>query len=193
MRQRIVDGALLALARRGQHKFSMTDICNEASVSRGTLYRYFASKDDVLAAIEERLETRLRERVTTAIAEQPDVVDRIQVIAAAVVAHRDEFPALELLSRTEPGLVLARLADRFDDLAAFFQECLHPVLAEADQVRQGATTEELIARAVVHCGISAATLPSSRSGTAQDLATALEGLLGVRREAKRRRGARLAG
>ena len=42
---RILDGALRALARRGLRKLSMSDICEEAGISRGTLYRYFKSKD----------------------------------------------------------------------------------------------------------------------------------------------------
>jgi AcrR family transcriptional regulator len=178
--KRIVDGALVALARRGQHRFSMTDVCAESGVSRGTLYRYFASKEELLAAIEERLETSLRERLTAAIADQPEPRERIRVVAAAVAQHREEFPALGMLTRTEPGLVLTRLGEKFDDLAALLQECLHPVLAQAAQVRRGQVTEEQIARVVVHCGISFAALPVSTSVMAEELAATLEGLLGLR-------------
>jgi AcrR family transcriptional regulator len=166
--ERIVDGALVALARRGQHKFSMTDVCTESGVSRGTLYRYFASKEDVIAAIEERLETSLRDHLTTAIAENPEPAERLRVIADAIRRHREEFPALEMLTRTEPGLVFARFAARFDALAALMQECLHPVLAEWPQVQQGAVTEEQVARVVVHCGVSMTALPASAAGSAEE-------------------------
>lgn len=191
--QRIVDAALLTLARRGLHKFAMTDVCAEAGVSRGTLYRYFASKDDILVAIEERLEASLREHVTTAVTERPDPAERIQVVAEAVTRYREAFPSLEMLAHTEPGLVVARLADRFDDLTAFLQECLHPLLATADPVKRGVTSEEQIARLVVHCGIAVSVLGAHRRGTAADLATALNGVLGVDREAAVSSSARLAG
>lgn len=189
--QRIVDAALLTLARRGLRKFSMTDVCAEAGVSRGTLYRYFASKDDVLIGIEERLEASLREYLTTAIAESPDPAARIRVLTTAIFRHGDAFPALEMLARAEPGLVLARLADRFDDLAALFQECLHPLLAAAEPVKRGIVSEEEFARLVVQCAISATLLAPHRSATAAELATVLEGLLGAGHEAAGSPSARL--
>lgn len=191
--QRIVDAALLTLARRGLRKFSMTDVCAEAGVSRGTLYRYVASKDDILIGIEERLEASLREHVTTAIAEKPDPAERIRVLTTAIIRHGDAFPALEMLARTEPGLVLARLADRFDDLAALFQDCLHPILATAGPVERGIVSEEEFARLVVHCAISVTLLAPHRSTGAAELATVLEGLLGAGREAAASPSARLAG
>ncbi|WP_189094615.1 TetR/AcrR family transcriptional regulator [Nocardia jinanensis] len=190
--ERILDGALVALARRGQHKFSMTDVCAESGVSRGTLYRYFASKEDVIAAVEERLETSLREHLTTAIAERPEPADRLAVIAEAMVRHRAEFPAMELLTRTEPGMVLDRLASRFDALVALMQECLHPALAQSAQVQQGAVTKEQVARIVVLCGISFSTLPPSASTSIEELTSTLEGLLGIGSTATKS-GRRLAG
>lgn len=189
--ERIVDGALVALARRGHVKFSMTDVCAESGVSRGTLYRYFASKEDVLAAVEERLETSLREHLTDAIAARPEPAERLRVVAEAIASHRAEFPALEMLTRTEPALVLSRVAARFDALASLIQECLHPALIESAQVRQGDVTEEQIARIVVHCGVSRTVLPTPID-SGEDLIAMLEGLLGIRATPARRKK-RMAG
>src|SRR5258707_6333 len=83
---------------------------------------------------------RLREALGAAIAGEPEPAKRIQVVAAAIAGHHEEFPALDMLARTEPGLVLARLGAKFDDLAALLQECLHPALAEAAPVRSGRVT-----------------------------------------------------
>ncbi|MDP9820796.1 TetR/AcrR family transcriptional regulator [Nocardioides massiliensis] len=177
--ERIVDGALIALARRGRYKFSMTDVCTESGVSRGTLYRYFADKEDVIAAVEERLETSFRDRLTTAIAERPEPADRLEVVGAAIVQHQEEFPALALLVRTEPGVVLERMSARFDALVALMQECLHPALTQAEQVQNGTVSEEQIARIVVHCGISLTCLPPNKSSTAEEVTASLEGLLSL--------------
>ncbi|WP_157978603.1 MULTISPECIES: TetR/AcrR family transcriptional regulator [Nocardia] len=177
--ERILDGALVALARRGQHKFSMTDVCAESGVSRGTLYRYFESKEDVIAAVEERLETRLRERITTAIAERPQPEERLAVVVDALVRHRAEFPAMELLARTEPGMVLDRFATRFDALVALLQECLHPALTQSPQVQQRAVTTEQVARIIVLCGIAFSTLPASAPTSIEELTSTLGGLLGI--------------
>lgn len=50
---KILSGALDAIAERGVKRLSMSDIIEASGVSRGTLYRYFSNKDDVLAAVAE--------------------------------------------------------------------------------------------------------------------------------------------
>jgi AcrR family transcriptional regulator len=50
-RQQILDAAAACFARDGFHRTSMQDIVTESGVSAGLLYRYFAGKDDIIAAI----------------------------------------------------------------------------------------------------------------------------------------------
>ena len=50
-RQQILDAAATCFAREGFHRTSMQDIVKECGVSAGLVYRYFASKDEVIAAI----------------------------------------------------------------------------------------------------------------------------------------------
>ena len=52
-RQRIIDAAVACFARSGFHGASMQQICAEASMSPGALYRYFPSKVSIIAAIAE--------------------------------------------------------------------------------------------------------------------------------------------
>ena len=52
-RQRIVDAAIACFARSGFHGASMQEICAEAGMSPGALYRYFPSKVSIIAAITE--------------------------------------------------------------------------------------------------------------------------------------------
>src|SRR5262249_31525834 len=66
-RSQILEAALACFRRRGFHQATMQEICAEAGISPGALYRYFGSKSDIIAAIaeEERGEaddelTRLR-------------------------------------------------------------------------------------------------------------------------------------
>ena len=55
-RRRILDAAVACFARAGFHGTSMHEICQEARMSPGALYRYFTSKDAIIEAIaaEER-------------------------------------------------------------------------------------------------------------------------------------------
>ncbi len=50
-RARILDAARTCFSRAGFHRTSMQEICAEAKMSPGGLYRYFASKDAIIEAI----------------------------------------------------------------------------------------------------------------------------------------------
>lgn len=52
-RQRVLDAAIACFERSGFHGASMQEICAEAGMSPGALYRYFPSKVAIIAAIAE--------------------------------------------------------------------------------------------------------------------------------------------
>jgi AcrR family transcriptional regulator len=52
-RRQIMDAAIACFRKRGFHQATMAEICTEAGISAGALYRYFASKAEIIAAIAE--------------------------------------------------------------------------------------------------------------------------------------------
>ncbi|MEJ8633571.1 MULTISPECIES: TetR/AcrR family transcriptional regulator [Streptomyces] len=50
-RRQILDGAARCFARNGFHASSMQDVLREADLSAGAVYRYFRSKEELIAAI----------------------------------------------------------------------------------------------------------------------------------------------
>ena len=56
--QRILAAAMACFSRTGFHSASMNEICREAGMSAGNLYRYFPSKDSIIEALAE--EERIR-------------------------------------------------------------------------------------------------------------------------------------
>jgi AcrR family transcriptional regulator len=52
-RQEIMDAAIACFARKGFHRTTVDDICEEAGLSPGAVYRYFSSKDDIIVATVE--------------------------------------------------------------------------------------------------------------------------------------------
>ena len=66
-RQQILDAAAACFARDGFHKTSMQDIVSASGVSAGLVYRYFAGKDDIIAAIV----SAWHEQRSAAIADDP--------------------------------------------------------------------------------------------------------------------------
>lgn len=53
-RNQIMDAAVRRFSRDGFHQTTMDGICAEADMSKGALYRYFSSKEDIVAAMYER-------------------------------------------------------------------------------------------------------------------------------------------
>jgi AcrR family transcriptional regulator len=53
-RRQILDAARACFARRGFHQATMQDICDEARLSAGAVYRYFRSKEAIIAALNKR-------------------------------------------------------------------------------------------------------------------------------------------
>ncbi len=53
-REQIITAATAVFARRGFHEARMDDIVKESGLSKGALYWYFKSKDDIIAAIMDR-------------------------------------------------------------------------------------------------------------------------------------------
>lgn len=83
-RRQILDAAIVCFGRRGFHRTSMQEICGEAALSAGALYRYFPSKSDIIAAIAEE-DRRDSEPLFAAIA-AGEMIDGICALAAHMVA-----------------------------------------------------------------------------------------------------------
>lgn len=70
-RQSILEAALVCFSRDGFHNTTTADIVREAGVSQGTLYLYFATKDDIIVALAD--DRHQREAFLNALAQrEPD-------------------------------------------------------------------------------------------------------------------------
>ncbi len=82
-RQQILDAALVCFSRDGFHNTTTADIVRESGVSQGTLYLYFATKDDIVVAFAE--DRRQREMFLDAVAQSEQ--DPIQGLLALIELH----------------------------------------------------------------------------------------------------------
>lgn len=72
-RQReILDAAAICFARRGFHQTTMDDICREVQLSPGSVYRYYRSKDEIIAAFVED-DSRDLSDLLRQVGQQPDL------------------------------------------------------------------------------------------------------------------------
>jgi AcrR family transcriptional regulator len=68
VKSKIVESALIAFSKHGYDKTRMDDIAEAAKVSKGTLYLYFRSKEELFYAISETNILRLKEQLSTLMA-----------------------------------------------------------------------------------------------------------------------------
>lgn len=57
---KLLDAALVVFAERGFHAARVDDVCDEAEVSHGTFYLYFASKEDLFRTLVDDVVTEMR-------------------------------------------------------------------------------------------------------------------------------------
>jgi TetR/AcrR family transcriptional repressor of uid operon len=60
-RAQILEAAIACFAKRGFHQTSMHDISAEAGISVGLIYRYFANKEAVIAAMADRHKSEIQD------------------------------------------------------------------------------------------------------------------------------------
>lgn len=86
-RESILEAALSRFGRYGYRRTSMEEIARDAEIAKGTIYLYFSSKDELFAALTERLVDQAMANARKAAALDSPFVDRmIGVLDAKVGA-----------------------------------------------------------------------------------------------------------
>jgi len=137
IRDLILDGVDLLLARYGYRKMTMDDLAREVGVGKGTLYLHFPSKEEVALSHIDRIAERVLGRLGEIARSASSPEDRIrQMLAARVMLRFDSVLHYsqnlnDLLSSVRMGLT-ARRAEHFEKEAGEFERVL------AEGVRRGA-------------------------------------------------------
>jgi AcrR family transcriptional regulator len=69
-RQQILDAAAGCFTRKGFHHSTMQDICDQAELSPGAVYRYFRSKEEIIEAMSDYRQRQNGERLQQAMSKQ---------------------------------------------------------------------------------------------------------------------------
>lgn len=77
VREKIVESARKLFAEKGYANTSIPDLVNAAGVTRGALYFYFKSKDELFGEVFERVLREMFARALAAVAEGPNLWARI--------------------------------------------------------------------------------------------------------------------
>lgn len=129
----ILEVAEVVLTEKGYHDTSMDQIAARTSISKGTLYQHFPTKDDLMFALIERNLARFERIVQQASASPESARSKLEYILSAV--HVEQHGV-----RTQ----LHRLLESNEGLHRRVQESQGPLRTRLDQVteRIGSILEE---------------------------------------------------
>jgi AcrR family transcriptional regulator len=116
----ILDGALIEFGLRGFAGARIEDIAKHAGLSKGTVYLYFTSKEEMLKALVSRSVTPIAQTLTkiaTHIDNQDQKASDIMGSMLAIMAERLSAPNTSSI----PLLIISE-AGNFPELAAFYRE-----------------------------------------------------------------------
>ncbi|HEY6102537.1 MAG TPA: TetR/AcrR family transcriptional regulator [bacterium] len=133
-RGRILGAATRCFAERGFHEATIQDICDLAGLSKGGLYTYFKSKEEILSALIRESFAAGLGRAQEAARSGHGAIDKLQRIAEAVVGGAGpQSPQLLLeiwaIASKNPSLV-ALYADGYDQWREFLAGLLREGIAE---------------------------------------------------------------
>jgi AcrR family transcriptional regulator len=109
----ILDASAEIVVERGVEGLKVSDIATRAGVHLGTLYRFFASKDDIIRALAERFARRFGDVLDEVLAESASTCEwgaLLNKLFDAYVAHYRNEPALRELwvgAQLDPQFVAA--------------------------------------------------------------------------------------
>lgn len=84
-RERILRAAAVCFCRRGFHRTTMQEICDKADLSKGGLYTYFKSKEEILAAVVEESFTASLQRAMAVARGGVTALEKLDRVAEAVI------------------------------------------------------------------------------------------------------------
>lgn len=141
-RQRILNVSISEFAARGFVAANINDIAKKAGISIGSLYNYFASKDDLYMAIADEGFRILEKLISTIDLSTGTVFDKIEKLVRATQEYSRKYPELTQIYHdlTSQSLshMSARLSKKMEEITARYYR--HII---ADAKKEGLVGEDV--------------------------------------------------
>jgi AcrR family transcriptional regulator len=155
----------------------MNDVSECARVSRGTLYRYFKSREELLESLAGHEMRRFEERVREAVRRAPNGPDGMYAALNHAALYVRDHPAIRRILETDPAVILTYLRDNFAVLRSDLERLLGPLFEHTRPVRTGAVTSLQLVDWSMRLMISALLFPDPQPDEMARGLNAIYGLL----------------
>jgi AcrR family transcriptional regulator len=159
--QAILDAALVEFDRHGIRKVSLDDVARRAGVSRTTIYRRFANRDDLVAAVMDRENARLfadiAEELKTA---RPQSNLYVEAFTSAILRTR-RHRLLNRMVHDEPALSLELARRHYQPAVVRIEAALATIFPAGFAERIGAPVVHELADNIWRYAMMLLLLPSA--------------------------------
>ncbi|HEY2659717.1 MAG TPA: TetR/AcrR family transcriptional regulator [Caulobacteraceae bacterium] len=143
----------------GSRKLSISAVCEAAGVSRGTMYRYFSSKEDLLDGVTLHLRDQTDRAVQAIGADSSDPGARLRRIIDYTL-HNPEIAHGTHYLEVEPSFVINYLQRNFGHFRRRLDDVMTPIFETWDEDLGGAVDRGLVVDILVRYALSEMLVPS---------------------------------
>lgn len=166
----ILDAALVEFERHGVHRVALDDVAKRAGVSRTTIYRRFANRDELVEAVIERENVALFADIAAELKSAGAPANYyVEAFTLSILRFRRHRVLNQMISE-EPAVVLAQAKKHYPKAIARMAEALHVIFPAgfAERIGEEAVTE--LADTILRYAAMALMLPSTQPlETADDI------------------------
>ncbi len=128
----ILNAAAAVFAQKGFHQARMEDIADRAEVSKGTLYLYFKSKDDLIIHLLDRLFQRELRDLTELQHAPGTASERLWQFSEAVIANLNSWLSLVPIAYEFLGVIFRRklVQQTFRQYFRSYLELILPIIQQ---------------------------------------------------------------
>lgn len=163
------------MGRVGMRRLTMSDVSERSGLSRGTVYRYFPSKEDLLAVLAEYERDRFSDGLRKALEGTPEDELSLDLVLEYIINYLRQHPALTLLIDTEPAFVLGFLSQQLPVFRRITEDLIDPVMRNTVPVKEGWVTIAELNELLLRVVLSVFLVPGE---SRESVMGALEGTLG---------------
>jgi AcrR family transcriptional regulator len=171
----ILEATRRVIAERGPTRFSLSAVAARAEVSRPTLYRWFPTKDALLAALSTYEEQRFDLHLQEVIEAQPTPAGRLDAALWCLFTYLDGLMGPDPIG-AEPAFALRSLASSLGPQTASFVRLLGDAFDAVPAVRLGHMSSEQAAELFLRMAYSHYLVPHPDPAVLIDSLRSLAGL-----------------
>jgi AcrR family transcriptional regulator len=158
----ILDAAVVEFEQHGFRRVALEDVARRARVSRTTIYRRFANKDELIAAVIERENVALFDDIANELKRAgPQSNYYVEAFTLAILKFR-RHRVLDRMIRDEPGLVLERAEQHYGAAIVRMAEALRVIFPPGFAERIGEQAVNELADTILRYAAMLLLLPSAQ-------------------------------